>query len=214
MRSVTHDLEDDRPSRMDDRDRPSRWVYPWASWRRGQSYQGDSLAGQETPPLSDAENAELQARTEEHRQRAEADAAWRTEQRAANERAAARNHWTATSGRRRREVPGSGASLAGDGNPVLRREEADAIRLALSQSGVQIPRSVWRATVVISGMEPFSIDAAAREELEHHLGDLHDLHLGRISWTIEEVEEVAGGRHGRAARGAQTLQSEQLALDL
>jgi hypothetical protein len=35
-------------------------------------------------------------------------------------------------------------------------------------------------------MEPSELVGDSRDELEQRLGDLMDLHLGRLRWTIEE----------------------------
>lgn len=68
----------------------------------------------------------------------------------------------------------------------------------------------WRATVTGTGVEPFSLEADSRDALEQELGDLADLHLGRLKWTIEEVSvPVTGGPDGGAGQRA-----EQLGMDL
>ncbi len=51
---------------------------------------------------------------------------------------------------------------------------------------MKAPGTRWVATIIGSGMEPSELVGDSRDELEQRLGDLMDLHLGRLRWTIEE----------------------------
>lgn len=56
----------------------------------------------------------------------------------------------------------------------------------------------WVATVTGSGMGTFHVEAAARDALETELGDLMDMHLGRVRWTVDErpADWSCDGRDG------------------